>query len=144
MGTASKMSLSEFGRHLEVLRGSMSLREAARKSGLSHAYIRDLELSRNRSTNTPIVPSPETLKRLANAYGYSYIDLMIESGLISESEHLEQHYGGGSEEEEIFLQKFRRMSNEKKKRLLKLMDNLEKIEKRQDLTSDSRVYSLIQ
>lgn len=69
-----------FGKFLENLRGSMSLREAARKSGLSHAYIRDLELERNRSTNDRITPSPDTLQKLSAAYGYPYMDLMIKAG----------------------------------------------------------------
>lgn len=72
--------IPDFGRFLESLRGSMSLREAAKKSGLSHAYIRDLELERNRSTNEKITPSPDTLKKLSAAYGYPYTDLMIKAG----------------------------------------------------------------
>ncbi|MFH5185537.1 helix-turn-helix domain-containing protein [Paenibacillus sp. TAB 01] len=72
--------IPEFGKFLESLRGSMSLREAAKKSGLSHAYIRDLELERNRSTNEKITPSPDTLQKLSIAYGYSYTDLMVKAG----------------------------------------------------------------
>ncbi|UJF34399.1 hypothetical protein [Paenibacillus hexagrammi] len=37
---------NSFGKFLEQLRGKMSLRKAASKSGLSHAYIRDLELGK--------------------------------------------------------------------------------------------------
>lgn len=72
--------IPEFGKFLEGLRGSMSLREAAKKSGLSHAYIRDLELEKNRSTNEKITPSPDTLKKLSDAYSYPYTDLMIKAG----------------------------------------------------------------
>ncbi|MGY4759868.1 helix-turn-helix domain-containing protein [Paenibacillus caseinilyticus] len=72
--------IPDFGKFLEGLRGSMSLREAARKSGLSHAYIRDLELERNRSTNDKITPSPDTLQKLSAAYGYPYTELMIKAG----------------------------------------------------------------
>ncbi|WP_036745466.1 helix-turn-helix domain-containing protein [Paenibacillus sp. UNC451MF] len=72
--------IPEFGKFLEGLRGSMSLREAAKKSGLSHAYIRDLELEKNRSTNEKITPSPDTLKKLSDAYNYPYTDLMIKAG----------------------------------------------------------------
>lgn len=61
----------------------MSLREAARKSGLSHAYIRDLELERNRSTNDKITPSPDTLQKLSVAYGYPYTELMVKAGHLS-------------------------------------------------------------
>lgn len=71
-----------FGKFLESLRGKMSLREAASKSGLSHAYIRDLELERNRSTNEKIKPSPVTLKKLSDAYKFSYTELMEKAGYL--------------------------------------------------------------
>jgi transcriptional regulator with XRE-family HTH domain len=73
-------AIHDFGKFLESLRGGMSLREAAKKSGLSHAYIRDLELEKNRSTNEKITPSPDTLQKLSNAYGYAYNELMIKAG----------------------------------------------------------------
>lgn len=71
---------NELGVFLEKLRGKMSLREAAKRSGLSHAYIRDLENGVNRVTKTIIRPTPETLSKLANAYNYSYEDLMFKAG----------------------------------------------------------------
>jgi transcriptional regulator with XRE-family HTH domain len=74
-----------FGKFLESLRGRMSLREAAQKSGLSHAYIRDLELEKNRSTNDKIKPSPDTLKKLSEAYNYSYTELMRKAGYLRET-----------------------------------------------------------
>jgi transcriptional regulator with XRE-family HTH domain len=74
--------LDGFGKFLEALRGRMSLREAAHKSGLSHAYIRDLELERNRSTNDKIKPSPVTLKKLSDAYNFSYTELMVKAGYL--------------------------------------------------------------
>jgi transcriptional regulator with XRE-family HTH domain len=79
-------AIPNFGKFLESLRGSMSLREAAKKSGLSHAYIRDLELEKNRSTNEKITPSPDTLQKLSNAYGYLYRDLMIKAGHLVEQD----------------------------------------------------------
>ncbi|MGG1551469.1 helix-turn-helix domain-containing protein [Paenibacillus ferrarius] len=75
-----------FGKFLESLRGKMSLREAANKSGLSHAYIRDLELERNRSTNEKIKPSPVTLKKLSEAYKFSYTELMEKAGYLEHTE----------------------------------------------------------
>jgi transcriptional regulator with XRE-family HTH domain len=75
-----------FGKFLEHLRGKMSLREAAYKSGLSHAYIRDLELERNRSTNDKIKPSPDTLKKLSEAYNFSYTELMVKAGYLDKQE----------------------------------------------------------
>ncbi|PZE21004.1 helix-turn-helix domain-containing protein [Paenibacillus xerothermodurans] len=78
--------IAEFGKFLEGLRGAMSLREAAKKSGLSHAYIRDLELEKNRSTNERITPSPDTLKKLSAAYDYPYTELMIKAGHLVEQD----------------------------------------------------------
>lgn len=60
------------------------MRKAATKSGLSHAYIRDLELGRNRTTNDVIKPSPETLRKLAHAYQYPYTDLLKKAGYLEE------------------------------------------------------------
>jgi transcriptional regulator with XRE-family HTH domain len=61
---------NSFGKYLELLRGDMSLREAAEKTGLSHTYIRNLELGKKTD------PSHETLAKLANAYGVKYGDLL--------------------------------------------------------------------
>jgi transcriptional regulator with XRE-family HTH domain len=58
-----------FGDYLRELRGKMSLREAAEESGISHTYIRDLELGNK------IDPSQDTLTKLARAYGITWGDL---------------------------------------------------------------------
>jgi transcriptional regulator with XRE-family HTH domain len=87
----SMKQLEGFGKFLESLRGKMSLREAAQKSGLSHAYIRDLELERNRSTNDKIKPSPETLKKLSEAYNISYTELMGKVGYLETEEPGSSH-----------------------------------------------------
>lgn len=77
--------VEDLGKFLEKLRGKMSLREASKKSGLSHSYIRDLELGNNRKTNAPIKPSLYTLKSLAAAYGYPYHKLLKETGLLDDN-----------------------------------------------------------
>ncbi|UKS24765.1 helix-turn-helix domain-containing protein [Paenibacillus sp. HWE-109] len=76
---------NQFGKFLETLRGKISLRKVANKCGLSHAYIRDLELGRNRTTNDVIKPSPDTLRKLAQAYQYPYTDLLIKAGYLEEA-----------------------------------------------------------
>lgn len=76
---------NQFGKFLETLRGKMSLRKVASKSGLSHAYIRDLELGRNRTTNDIIKPSPDTLRKLSQAYQYPYTDLLMKAGYLEEA-----------------------------------------------------------
>lgn len=81
----------KLGEFLEELRGNLSLREASKKSGLSHSYIRDIELGLNRANKTPITPSPDVLKRLANAYKYPYNDLLKRAG------HLEEEYNAKSD-----------------------------------------------
>jgi transcriptional regulator with XRE-family HTH domain len=73
---------NELGEFLENLRGKMSLRDAAQKSGLSHTYIRDLELGKNRKTKAPIRPSADTLKQLAKAYNHPSTDLLIKAGYL--------------------------------------------------------------
>lgn len=72
--------MNELGSFLKQLRGNMTYREAAERSGLSHAYIRYLELGKRPGSNTPINPSPEMLKGLAKAYNHSYKDLMQRAG----------------------------------------------------------------
>lgn len=90
----------------------LSLREVAKRSGLSHSYINSLEKGEHPNTKAPINPTPDILKRLAAAYNYDYIDLMEAAGYvvvedekdrleasISESEiervirEAEEHYG---------------------------------------------------
>lgn len=58
----------------------MTYREASELSGLSHAYIRYLEIGKRPGTNTPINPSPEMLRGLAKAYNHPYKDLMMRAG----------------------------------------------------------------
>lgn len=76
--------MSEIGVFLRGLRGKMSLREASQKSGLSHSYIAALEQDKRPGTNAPISPSPESLKRLAEAYGYPYEELMRKAGYLND------------------------------------------------------------
>jgi HTH-type transcriptional regulator, competence development regulator len=75
---------NELGKFLEELRGKLSLRDAAEKSGLSHTYIRDLELGVNRKTKAPIRPSADTLKQLADAYNYPVSELLKKAGYLED------------------------------------------------------------
>jgi transcriptional regulator with XRE-family HTH domain len=78
--------LNDLGNFLRKLRGKTSLRESAAISGLSHTYIRDLELGINRSTKGSIQPSPETLEKLARTYNFPYQELMKVAGYIHSEE----------------------------------------------------------
>lgn len=77
-----KEAINDF---LRQLRGKMSLREASKKSGLSHTYISALENNKRPGSGTPINPTPETLKRLSSAYDYSYEELLIKAGYLNEN-----------------------------------------------------------
>ena len=65
----------EIGTYLKQLRGGLSLREAAKRSGLGHTSIASLEAGSRK-------PSPEALRDLAKAYNYSYEQLMEKAGYI--------------------------------------------------------------
>jgi SOS regulatory protein LexA len=78
--------MNEIGSFLKSLRKEkgITFREAALRSGLSHSYIRYLEIGKRPGTDTPINPTPETLKRLSVAYNYPYDDLLIKAGYLDE------------------------------------------------------------
>lgn len=76
--------MNELGDLLRNLRGSRSLREIADITELSHTYISDVEKGYRRGSKKPLHPSPDTLKRLANAYNYSYEEIMKIAGYIED------------------------------------------------------------
>jgi transcriptional regulator with XRE-family HTH domain len=99
---------NDLGRYLEKSRYSkcFSLREAAKITGLSHAYIRDIELGINRSTNREMTPSPLTLRALADCYGINHLILYQMAGFIDENELSTMKKGVEAfEREGMFLQK---------------------------------------
>lgn len=74
----------QLGPYLKELRDAKgwSLREAAKRTGLSHSYIDDLERGVSRATGKPTSPTVEALKALANGYGIPVMQLlMIAAGL---------------------------------------------------------------
>lgn len=77
--------MNKLGELLKELRGKRSLREIAELTELSHTYISDIEKGYRRGTKKVIHPSPETLKRLAEAYNYSYEKLMKVAGYLDEN-----------------------------------------------------------
>lgn len=74
---------TELGKTLEALRKEkrLSLRAVSDITGLNHGYIRDLELSVNRSTKQPLNPTAETLQKLAVAYDHPLENLLRIAGL---------------------------------------------------------------
>jgi len=78
--------MSNLGKYLEQLRieRKLTLREASDLSGLSYTYIRDVELGINRKTKKELTPSPETLKKLAEAYKVDYYLMLEKAGIVDE------------------------------------------------------------
>lgn len=84
--------MSEIGSFLRKLRGTDSLREAAKKTGLSHNYISILEKGIDPRTKSPINPSPETLQAYARGYNYPYRELMRIAGYLKEEDQKESEF----------------------------------------------------
>ena len=70
-----------FESELKKLRGDLSFREMAKKTGLSHTYL--FQLEQNPKNNKVILPSPNALRKIANAFHISYVDLMINVGYLT-------------------------------------------------------------
>lgn len=70
----------ELGELLKKLRGELSLREVAKRSGLSYSYISSLEKGKHPRTGAPINPTPDILRSLAKAYNYPHEELMKLAG----------------------------------------------------------------
>lgn len=100
--------MSDLGNFLKQLRGDLSLREAARRSGLSYSYISSLEAGKHPKTGVPINPSPDSLKGLAKAYNYDFNDLMKKAGYIKED------VTGNEEDNEL---------SRKKKEIMRIINN---------------------
>jgi transcriptional regulator with XRE-family HTH domain len=62
----------------------LSLRDAGKLIGISHAYLSSLEKGIDSRNNLPIKPTPETLERISKAYGFSYEFLMKLAGYLTE------------------------------------------------------------
>jgi transcriptional regulator with XRE-family HTH domain len=69
----------EFSELLKRLRGKLSLREAAKKTGLSHTYISALEKGYN-TNGEPTALKNDTIYKLSVGYNYPYVELMKIAG----------------------------------------------------------------
>lgn len=117
--------MEEFGAFLRKLRGGMTFREAAEKSGVSHAYIRYLEIGKRPGTNTPINPSPDMLRGLAKAYNHPFKDLMVRAGYSYEDYELEE-INQTDDIKKKLLEGFDKLSEDDKKYLVGLIERMPK------------------
>lgn len=74
------------GELLRSLRGKRSLREASKLTGISHNYLSIVERGFDPRSGAPVHPTPDTLKKLAEAYDYPYNALMRRAGYIPEAD----------------------------------------------------------
>jgi transcriptional regulator with XRE-family HTH domain len=78
--------VSEISELLRKLRGKDSLREASKKTGISHNYISIIEKGVDPRTGAPINVTPDTLKSYSKGYHYDYELLMVVAGHIEKTE----------------------------------------------------------
>lgn len=123
------MDGNRLGKVLEDIRKSkkLTLRDVAVKTGLSHTYIRDLELNYNRKTKAPIKPTPDTLRKLSQAYDYPYEQLLKLAGFFpSEDDPIQAIIDdpNSSETKKRFAQLIKELPDEKLEALLTLLDSV--------------------
>jgi transcriptional regulator with XRE-family HTH domain len=81
--------MTRIGDFLRELRGNRSLRDIQKISGVSYTYLRSIEIGVDPRSGNEIVPTPQTLEKLAAAYNRSYAELMVLAGYWPEDELLE-------------------------------------------------------
>lgn len=82
--------MSDISALLKKLRGKDSLREASKKTGISHNYISIIEKGVDPRTGTPINITPDTLKAYSKGYHYDYEELMKVAGHLQREDNEQQ------------------------------------------------------
>lgn len=76
-------NLGELFRQIRISK-NWSIREAARRMGISHSYLSILEKGVDPRTRKDSSPKPDTLRIISKAYNYPYEDLMKAAGYIND------------------------------------------------------------
>lgn len=76
--------MPDFGEYLKLLRGKqrMSLRDVERRTGVSNAYLGQIEQGKRPP------PHPNILKKLASLYGVPVYELMATAGYLDEAQSI--------------------------------------------------------
>lgn len=82
IGEREQCDGQDFGDFLKALRGKRSLREMENLTGVSHTYLSSLEKGFDPRTGKGRKPTPETLKKLARAFGVPHEDIMKRAGCL--------------------------------------------------------------
>lgn len=114
----------ELGELLKRLRGDLSLREVAKRSGLSYSYISSLEKGKHPRTGAPINPTPEILRSLSKAYNYPHEELMKLAGYLDKETKIEIHKEE-TEADRLFFEEYMSWDEKKKEKYRKLTEILE-------------------
>jgi transcriptional regulator with XRE-family HTH domain len=78
--------ITVIGDFLRKLRGKRSLRDIQEVSGVSYTYLRSIEKGVDPRSGNEISPTPDTLRKLAKAYNYPYLELAEMAGIIEEGD----------------------------------------------------------
>jgi len=80
--------MDKIGEVLRKLRGSESLRKAANRAGISHQYLKYIEDGVDPRSGEEFRVSPDVLRKVGAAYGYSYEKLLELAGYLPEFENV--------------------------------------------------------
>lgn len=124
-----KADKKEIGRYLAQLRKSrgLSARQLAKQSGVSQAYISQIE--RGVYNN----PQPDILEKLAKALNVSQMELLIQAGIVRENKELETAI-------ESNINKLVKRKNKALKTEKKLKGIKESIEEIRDIIEDTSTH----
>ncbi|UED72107.1 helix-turn-helix domain-containing protein [Brevibacillus sp. HD3.3A] len=120
---------NQLGILLEQIRKDkkLSLRDVKEKTGLSFSYIRSIELNQSTRSKGPVQPSPDTLRKLSNAYDYPYEELMKAAGFIqSEGDPIQAIINdqNSSEAKKRFARMIQNTPDEKLVALMEFLDSV--------------------
>lgn len=77
----------KLGQLLKELRAEESLRNAAKRIGISSSYLAILEKGIDRRTKKPPKPEPAVLRKIAIAYKYEYLKLVEAAGYFDDPKY---------------------------------------------------------
>ena len=75
---------TEIGKYIKELRGSKSLRQMERDTGVSHTYLSSVEKGRDPRSKKELIPPPPTLKKIADGTGADYLEMLKIAGYLSD------------------------------------------------------------
>ncbi len=103
------------------MENKITLKQFSERSGLSLAYINQLENNKNPKTGRSIIPSPETFLKVAKAMNMD-VDELFRAVDQNQPIHIGSPQYTLSPSEEVLLMRFRELNDEGQEALLKQAD----------------------